>query len=256
MPQRSTSIAIPTPCSKSWAAMTPTNAGRHCAACEKTVVDFMQKTDAEILAYLAQAAGGRSCGRFRPEQLARPLQPAETASSWRSWLGTVVTLLGVLSAGRAAAQVGYSPAAVAAHPAPDRAARQPAVGTPARPETAAPTEPQQFRGVVSDATTGERIPGVTVLLAGTTVGASTDAHGEFAFAAPTGTLAPVLVISSVGYTTVRLPASAEPMTVQLQVDATALSGEVVVVGGYRSVRPWPWHPRALYYWLSRPFRRL
>jgi hypothetical protein len=216
--------------------MTPTTTGRHCAACAKTVVDFTQKTDAEILAYLAQAAGGRSCGRFRPEQLARPLQPAETASRWRSWLGTAVTLLGVLSAGRAAAQVGYSPAAVAAHPGPGISAHQPAVDTPTTTE---PTEPSQFRGVVSDAATGERVPGATVLLAGTTVGASTDAHGEFAFVAPASTHAPVLVISSVGYTTVRLPASAEPMAVQLQVDATALSGEVVVVGGYQSVRPWP-----------------
>jgi hypothetical protein len=236
--------------------MTPTTTGRHCAACATTVVDFTQKTDTEILAYLAQAAVGRSCGRFRPEQLARPLQPADTASRWRSWLGTVVTFLGVLSTGRAAAQVGYSPAAVAARPAPNRAAHQPAVGTPATPETATPPKPQQFRGVVSDAATGERLPGVTVLLAGTTVGVSTDGNGQFTFAAPTDTRAPVLVISSVGYTTVRLPASAEPMTVQLQVDETALTSGIVVVGGYQSVRPWPWHPRALYYWLSRPFRRL
>jgi hypothetical protein len=235
--------------------MTPTTTGRHCAACAKTVVDFSQKTDAEILAYFAQVAGS-SCGRFRAGQLARPLQPAETASRWRSWLGTVFTLVGVLSTGRVAAQTGYSPAAVAAHPGLSSSAHQLAVGTPTTPKPSAPTEPQQFRGVVSDATTGERIPGVTVLLAGTTVGASTDAYGEFAFAAPTGTHAPVLVISSIGYITVRLPASAERMTVQLQVDETALTSGIVVVGGYRSARPWPWHPRALYYWLARPFRRL
>lgn len=236
--------------------MTPTTTGRHCAACATTVVDFTQKTDAEILAYIAQAAGGRSCGRFRTEQLARPLQPAETTSRWRSLLGTLVTLVGVLSAGRAAAQAGYAPAAVAAHPGPSSTARQPAVSEPATPESSVPTEPQQFRGVVLDAATGEHLPGVTVILAGTTVGVSTDVNGQFNFAAPAGTLAPVLVISSIGYTTVRLPASAELLTVQLQVDARALSGEVVVIGGYRSARPWPWHPRALYYWLSQPFRRL
>jgi hypothetical protein len=52
--------------------MTPASGGRHCAACQKTVVDFTQKTDAEILAALRQAAG-QTCGRLRPDQVGRPL---------------------------------------------------------------------------------------------------------------------------------------------------------------------------------------
>ncbi|MDQ2793387.1 MAG: hypothetical protein M3Y12_05195, partial [Bacteroidota bacterium] len=59
-----TFLIIPQPCPESWDAMSPTDMGRHCAACAKTVVDFTLKTDAEILAHLAGAVAGRTCGRF------------------------------------------------------------------------------------------------------------------------------------------------------------------------------------------------
>ncbi|WP_161599605.1 hypothetical protein [Hymenobacter nivis] len=74
MAPRPTTVHIPTPCAESWAAMTPRGPGRHCAACQKTVVDFTQKTDGEILAMLKQATG-RTCGRFYADQLSRPLVP-------------------------------------------------------------------------------------------------------------------------------------------------------------------------------------
>ena len=87
------SLTIPQPCHQSWSAMTPATAGRHCAACEKTVVDFTLKTDAEILAFLAGAARGRTCGRFTAGQLERPLQrpaPAAPSGRWRAWLAAAV----------------------------------------------------------------------------------------------------------------------------------------------------------------------
>ncbi|GAB3292168.1 hypothetical protein ACFQT0_07390 [Hymenobacter humi] len=79
-------LSIPQPCHQSWAVMTPTASGRHCAACQKIVVDFTLKTDAEILAYLAGAANGRPGGRFAAGQLERPLQRAAPAAPtrWRA----------------------------------------------------------------------------------------------------------------------------------------------------------------------------
>ena len=69
----------------------PAAAGRHCAACEKTVVDFTLKTDAEILAFLAGAVSGRTCGRFAAGQLERRLPRAAPAAPtrWRAWLAAV-----------------------------------------------------------------------------------------------------------------------------------------------------------------------
>ena len=54
------------------------------------------------------------------------------------------------------------------------------------PKTAAPAVPQKVRtvqGVVSD-TKGGKLPGVTVILKGTTLGGVTDAEGHFTFEIP------------------------------------------------------------------------
>lgn len=99
MTRRAASLHIPAPCTQSWAAMTPTGPGRHCAACQKTVVDFTSKTDAELLAYFQQAAGERTCGRFRAGQLSRALRPALPVARpphWQLWLaGLLVAALAV-----------------------------------------------------------------------------------------------------------------------------------------------------------------
>ena len=80
-------LSLPTPCSESWTAMTPIGAGRHCGTCQKTVVDFTQQTDAELLAYFQQASPGQTCGRFRPAQLGRPLAAHPVPPQrWQLWL--------------------------------------------------------------------------------------------------------------------------------------------------------------------------
>ncbi len=93
-----TTLYIPQPCPASWAAMTPASGGRHCAACQKTVVDFTQKTDTEILAYFWQVGAGPTCGRFRAGQLGRPLRPARPAPRPLRWqLGLAGLLAAALS---------------------------------------------------------------------------------------------------------------------------------------------------------------
>lgn len=63
-------ISIEKPCHEDWQAMTPETQGRFCGACEKTVVDFTTMSDAEILQYFSKPDVGKTCGRFRVEQLA------------------------------------------------------------------------------------------------------------------------------------------------------------------------------------------
>jgi hypothetical protein len=272
MPQRSTSIIrIPTPCAESWDAMTPTGLGRHCTACQKTVVDFTQKTDAEILAVLRQAAGG-TCGRLRADQLGRSLVTPTSPSRWRAWLGAMLAVGSVLGASRASAQSalgdyhgGPVPAArpagagpAVAPPSPLRPAEPPLSSNQTKTE---PGGPLVLRGTVTDSTTHEGLPGVTVLLAGTTIGTSTDVNGEFSLplAASAG---PVhLVFSSVGYTSQERTITANSPTLSiLMTPDTHMLGEmgIVVVGGFSYKRPWPWHPRRFFnwskYWLTRPFR--
>ena len=219
-----TSLTIPQPCPESWAAMSPTATGRHCAACAQTVVDFTLKTDAEILAHLAGAASGRTCGRFAAGQLERPLQraaPAAPTARWRAWLAAAVAVWAVregISAEAKAqaptewrarywggpvpaaphAETPETPVAIApleirkpaATAAPPPIAQHYVLGgaistVAVAPRcTAAAAAPLQLRGVVTDSLSGEGLPGVTVLLPGTQIGVSTGPTGEFALSVP------------------------------------------------------------------------
>ncbi|MCC3153703.1 carboxypeptidase-like regulatory domain-containing protein [Hymenobacter sp. BT770] len=90
----SPTITVPQPCNQSWTAMNPTEAGRHCAACQKTVVDFSLKTREEILAYLAQPGQENSCGRFRSSPQRAPARLLTwSAAPWAALsLAAVLTL--------------------------------------------------------------------------------------------------------------------------------------------------------------------
>ncbi len=255
MPQPTTTIRIPQPCAASWDAMTPATAGRHCAACQKTVVDFTRKTDAEILLALRQAAG-ETCGRLRADQVGRPLVIPTAAPRWRIWLGAALALAGILGAGRVAAQAraNYYAGPQPLPNAAGSAALKPTSPTPAEPAEL-PTAAGglvTIRGTVSDASTPTGLPGASVQLQGTDIGTSTDGAGNFSLSVPAGQPAR-LVISSVGYSQQELLV-AKPDTQQL---AVALHAQVL--GALVIVQPWPLHPRSFFawskYWLTKPFRR-
>jgi hypothetical protein len=83
-------------------------------------------------------------------------------------------------------------------------------------------------GKVTDRAGGQGIPGATVLVKGTTVGASTNADGSFSLNAPAA--ASTLVISSIGYATVEQPIGDNTtFTIALAADIKQLD-EVVVSG--------------------------
>ncbi len=61
-------ITIPKPCSQAWDSLVPAADGRHCNVCNKTVIDFTNKTDQEIKTYFSNHTG-KVCGNFKVEQL-------------------------------------------------------------------------------------------------------------------------------------------------------------------------------------------
>ena len=68
-------IHIPEPCHEDWAGMTPVagTTARHCDSCAKNVTDFTGFSDAQLHAYVRENKG-KLCGRFRPDQLGRPMR--------------------------------------------------------------------------------------------------------------------------------------------------------------------------------------
>ena len=91
----------------------------------------------------------------------------------------------------------------------------------------AQTPSRTITGTVTDEK-GDGLPGVSVVLKGTTRGTTTDASGTYQLTLPTGKA--TLIVSFVGYVRQEIPVNNESVVrVQLQADDKALD-EVVVVG--------------------------
>jgi hypothetical protein len=269
-----TAIHIPEPCAESWDAMTPTATGRHCAACQKTVIDFTLKTDTEILELLAQARGTSTCVRFRAEQLDRPLQPlvVTVRNRWRTWLVAAAAVWALRGAASPDANA-QTPATHSVHP------RKKKPGQPARSCSAL-----RISGFVRDADTEEGLAGIAVFLKGENRSTRTDATGRFSLVLPAGSRDPArhtLVLHMAGYysQTVLVPSSSKAaanLDIALVADATAegvvvngvliesrqryVSGSmgtpVQIVNAYTPTDKERLRNRfSLFQWLSRPFRR-
>lgn len=187
-------ITVAQPCHENWAAMAPAAQGRHCAACNKVVVDFTCLTDAEMVAFLSRPTGA-GCGRFRAEQLNRPLGSATPVSGWRRVAAAVLALAGLGAATPATAQQRLS-APVALQPA--RLSTAPVAATAVPERLTLPS--RTIKGRVIDPTTDTGLPGVTVLLRGTSRGVATDRDGYFELAVPeVFTDNQIIDISSIGF---------------------------------------------------------
>jgi hypothetical protein len=70
---QSLNISIPKPCHEDWSKMTVEERGRFCGKCSKTVFDFSDKTNNEILQYVSTHQNEKLCGHFRNDQLNQPI---------------------------------------------------------------------------------------------------------------------------------------------------------------------------------------
>lgn len=92
------------------------------------------------------------------------------------------------------------------------------------------TTQQQITGKVTDADSGEGLPGVSLTLSGTSVGVSTDIEGNYSIDIPESASEPVLVASLLGYLSKEVPVSGQQViNISLEKDVAGLE-EVVVIG--------------------------
>lgn len=91
------------------------------------------------------------------------------------------------------------------------------------------------KGTVRDIK-GETLPGVTILLKGTTIGVATDGNGRFALEVPKMDSV-VLVVSFIGYQTetIRVGKSIKDLEIRLKPDVKQLDEVTVVSTGYQTV---------------------
>ena len=94
-----------------------------------------------------------------------------------------------------------------------------------------------IKGVVKDEG-GEPLPGVTVMVAGTTVGVTTNADGEFSLVKPTGSNEVKLVLSFVGMKSQTIVwKGQELLNVVMEEDTYALDAVDVIYTGYQRIDP-------------------
>ena len=67
-------LQINKPCTADWNSMKPNEIGRFCSSCSKTVVDFTNMSDREVIEWFAGSAQNtNTCGRLHQTQLKRAL---------------------------------------------------------------------------------------------------------------------------------------------------------------------------------------
>ncbi|MBC7874761.1 MAG: carboxypeptidase-like regulatory domain-containing protein [Ferruginibacter sp.] len=62
--------------------MSPSDKGRFCGSCQKTVVDFTNLSDRQVAAFFKKPGTGSVCGRFMADQLERPIEIPRKRIPW------------------------------------------------------------------------------------------------------------------------------------------------------------------------------
>ncbi len=163
-------LYISKPCHESWHQMLPEAQGRHCLACQKTVVDFSAMTDAEIVSFF-KVKPAAVCGRFLETQLVSQFSVSKPAAGWKNYLLAFTATLAfkfiITDAAKAQARTEQGVPKPEINP----------IGT-----RGISTEPKLFsaRGTVRNVADGSPVCYVLVTVKGTDRRAITDAEGKFA----------------------------------------------------------------------------
>src|SRR5699024_5728801 len=88
---------------------------------------------------------------------------------------------------------------------------------------------EEISGRITDAQTGETLPGVNILVKGTSTGTSTDSEGNFELTVES--LQDTLVVSFIGYQTQEVPIEGRT-EISIAMQSQAITGEEMVVVGY------------------------
>ena len=75
-------LQVPVPCHEDWNKMTPGDKGRFCDSCQKTVHDFTDMSDAQLIAFFKKPSTGSLCGRFYNDQLERDFEIPRKRIPW------------------------------------------------------------------------------------------------------------------------------------------------------------------------------
>ncbi|RZS93181.1 carboxypeptidase-like regulatory domain-containing protein [Aquimarina brevivitae] len=217
-------LSIQKPCTQNFNHFAPTPKGGFCDSCKKEVVDFSTMKSEEINTYFKNHSAQNTCGRFKTDQFTTYTYPTLTKKRTNFINSLVLGCIAFFSFAKAQAQENSTKEVVADK---DQASVS---DTLSLQETT-------IKGVVTD---GEiPLPGVNVVLQGSTIGIQTDFDGKFTFPKLLKK-GDVLVFNYLGFKTKKVPvldtSSAKEVTlaVDLKEETIMLMGAVAVKKVYQS----------------------
>jgi hypothetical protein len=222
-------LQIDNPCSQKWENFTPVGENGFCAACQKEVIDFTKLSDTEIREYF-QNRPKNVCGQFRNDQLRVYSDPKanKNLSRWLAWpIAATATLFSVNEVtGQERDRI--------------------EITQNQKRDFKNYNSTRLVEGKVTDES-GEGLPGVNVVIRGTTTGVTTDLDGKYKIEVPVQKET-ILVFSSVGMTTLEYEiGSLRALDVSMTVCHLEL-GEVVVTRKYS--------PRGIWFSIKNLFWRI
>jgi len=207
-------LSIPKPCHEKWEEFNPTTLGGFCSSCQKEVVDFTTWDEDRIKSYFKNRSQ-TSCGRFYPEQLKNYTLDEAPKFNFLRW--TYIPLISLV-------MLLFSRNAQAQKMGKTRIERTIKTGE-AVPVIGDTVHVKVIKGIVRSKQDNSHIPGVNVLLKGTSIGTSTDVEGRFSLSIVDSKSDDVLIFSFVGFRTVEHPVE------NLNSLSVSMSTEPVVLGG-------------------------
>jgi hypothetical protein len=224
--KNSYSISIPKPCGENWNNFSPKENGRHCSSCNKVVVDFTKMSDRQILEFLEHKKSN-TCGRFRHDQMKTyDVSSAPKINQGFTFLkaGLMSMVFALISKEADSQEIVARASTTQVH---DQGQRD--------SYSIKSNSLQVVQGIVTSSEDNSPLPGVSVIIKGTTIGTSTDSEGRFRldYDFKEGD---VLFVSFIGYRTEEYTITKAmsgqieiPMALELDVD---LMGELAVEGVY------------------------
>lgn len=228
------SISVKEPCSENFINFKKTKSGGYCNSCQKEVIDFTRLSNLEITKRFENDYG-KTCGRFKTSQLRTyKVDTAKTMSTnifFRSLGIASFSLLALCTTTNAEAQ--------------DNVTTNPIVETQMvtsndlKTNSAQKVDSYTVLGTVLDES-NLPLPGVNVILKGSTEGTLTDYDGKFEFPSKLK-VNDVLVFSYIGYDNKEYKIKASEtnsinITIIFDTTDIELMGDVVIGGAYKSKR--------------------
>jgi hypothetical protein len=180
-------ISIPMPCHEQWQNMSAAPNGRHCNACSKTVVDFTTMSDTAIVQYLRQHQN--VCGRFRNEQLNKPLKNQSIILKLLSMKKITAAIISFIMAKCSIAQLPVYDTSIYTWM---RSAQTDSVIL-AQQKQFREANGQIFGNVINE--NGKQLKGAVVMIGNNLISSTTDETGNFSLVLPPGTVQQYTTVS-------------------------------------------------------------